>query len=182
MSEDKLQRSIIGTAGLVEEVRKEQELSQSFEKAQKLLESQVTDVQRRLDDAEQNALKNGKKAINKMEERVRELNSELDAENRRFSDTQKKLRRSERYIKELIVCNDEDRKNNERMQLLIDQLQGKIKAYKTQMANAQEIAAINLSKYHAAKKNVDYCATRADMNELTLAKCRAQRRSTSLEL
>ena len=181
MSEDKLQRSIIGTAGLVEEVRKEQELSQSFEKAQKLLESQVTDVQRRLDDAEQNALKNGKKAINKMEERVGELSSELDAENRRFSDTQKKLRRSERYIKELIVCSDEDRKNNERMQLLIDQLQGKIKAYKTQMAEAQEIAAINLSKYHAAKTNVDYCATRADMNELTLAKCRAQRRSTSLD-
>ena len=60
-----------------------------------MLESQVTDVQRRLDDAEQNALKGGKTAINKMEERVRELNSDLDEENRRFSDTQKKLRRSE---------------------------------------------------------------------------------------
>ena len=182
MSEDKLQRSIIGTACLIEEVRKEQELSQSFEKAQKLLESQVTDVQRRLDDAEQNALKGGKKAINQMEEKVRELNSELDAENRRFSDTQKKLRRSERYIKELIVCSDEDRKNNERMQLLIDQLQGKIKAYKTQMAEAQEIAALNLSRYHATKANVDCSAARADISEHTLAKCRAKRRSTSLDL
>ena len=147
-----------------------------------MLESQVTDVQRRLDDAEQNALKNGKKAINKMEERVRELNSDLDAENRRFSDTQKKLRRSERYIKELIVCSDEDRKNNERMQLLIDQLQGKIKAYKTQIEEAEEIAALNLSKYRATKANKDYCASMADMNEHTLAKCRATRRSTSLDL
>ena len=147
-----------------------------------MLESQVTDVQRRLDDAEQNALKGGKKAINKMEERARELNSELDAENRRFSDTQKKLRRSERYIKELIVCSDEDRKNNERMQLLIDQLQGKIKAYKTQIEEAEEIAALNLSKYRATKGNKDYCASMADMNEHTLAKCRAQRRSTSLDL
>ena len=182
MSEDKLQRSIIGAAGLAEEVRKEQELSQSFEKAQKLLESQVTDVQRRLDDAEENALRGGKKAINKMEERVRELNSELNAENRRFSDTQKKLRRSERYIKELIVCSDEDRKNNERMQLLIDQLQGKIKAYKTQLAEAEEIAALNISKYHASKANADYSAARADMNEHTLARCRAKTRSTSLDL
>ena len=147
-----------------------------------MLESQVTDVQRRLDDAEQNALKGGKKAIIKMEERIRELNSELDAENRRFSDTQKKLRKSERYIKELIVCSDEDRKNNERMQLLIDQLQGKIKAYKTQMAEAQEIAALNLSKYHATNTNVDHSAARADMNEHTLAKFRAKRRSTSLDL
>ena len=147
-----------------------------------MLESQVTDAQRRLDDAEQNALKGGKKAINKMEERVRELNSELDAENMRFSDTQKKLRRSERYIKELIVCSDEDRNNNERMQLLIDQLQGKIKAYKTQIEEAEEIAALNLAKYHATKINEDYCAARADMNEYTLAKCRAKRRSASLDL
>ena len=110
-----------------------------------------------------------------MEERVRELNSDLDAENRRFSDTQKKLRRSERYIKELMVCGDEDRKNTERMQLLIDQLQGKIKAYKTQIEGAEEIAALNLTKYHATKANVDFCVLRADMNEHTLAKCRAKR-------
>ena len=147
-----------------------------------MLESQVTDVQRRLDGAEQNALKNGKKAINKMEERVRELNSELDAENMCFSDTQKKLRKSERYIKELIVCSGEDRNNNERMQLLIDQLQGKIKAYKTQIEEAEEIAALNRSKYRATKANKDNCVSMADMNEHTLAKCRAKRRSTSLDL
>merc|ERR1712213_206306 len=111
----------------------EQDLAVSFEKDRKLLECQVKDVQQRLDEAEVNALKGGKKAMNKMESRIRELNSELDAENRRFADAHKNLRKSERHIKELTFASDEDRKNHERMQILIDQLQGKIKAYKKQI-------------------------------------------------
>ena len=45
---------------------------------------QVKEAQTRLDEAEQNALRGGKKAVAKMETRIRELESELDAENRRF--------------------------------------------------------------------------------------------------
>merc|ERR1719376_519813 len=87
-------------------------------------------MQIRLDEAEVNALKGGKKAMNKMETRIREL----EAENRRFADAQKNLRKSERRIKELTYAADEDRKNHERMQVLLDQLQGKIKTYKKQIA------------------------------------------------
>merc|ERR1711974_368467 len=43
-----------------------------------------------------------------------------DAEGRRAADAQKNLRRSERRIKELAFAGDEDRKNHERMQGLID--------------------------------------------------------------
>merc|ERR1711884_243737 len=50
----------------------------------------------RLDDAETNALKGGKKAMNKMETRIRELESEIDAESRRMADGQKNLRKSEK--------------------------------------------------------------------------------------
>merc|ERR1711981_1171803 len=66
----------------------------------KLLEAQCKDAQQRVDEAEQNALKGGKKAMLKMESRVRELESELDAENRRLGDGLKNLRKSERKIKE----------------------------------------------------------------------------------
>ena len=52
-----------------------------------------------------------------METRIRELESELDAENRRLADAQKNLRRSERRITELTFQQDEDRKNHERMQV-----------------------------------------------------------------
>merc|ERR1711898_75283 len=101
----------------------------------------------RLDDAEANALKGGKKAMNKMETRIRELESETDAESRRMGDAQKNLRKAERRIKELTFAQEEDRKNHERMQSLIDQLQNKIKTYKKQIEEAEEIAALNLAKF-----------------------------------
>ena len=50
----------------------------------------------------------------KMETRIRELEAEIDAENRRMTDAQKNLRKSERHIKELTFTQDEDRKNHER--------------------------------------------------------------------
>ena len=89
----------------------------------------------------------GRKAIAKMETRIKELESEMDAENRRMSEAQKNFRRSERKIKELSYSQDEDKKNHERMQALVDQLQAKVKGYKKQLEEAEEIAALNLAKY-----------------------------------
>merc|ERR1711881_342166 len=154
LSDDKAKKSMVDAARLAEELRHEQDLAQSFEKDRKLLECQAKDVQARLDEAEVNALKGGKKAMNKMESRIRELNSELDAENRRFADSQKNTRKAERHIKELTFATDEDRKNHERMQALIDQLQAKIKSYKKQIEEAEEVAALNLSKFRTAQANL----------------------------
>merc|ERR1719189_2787413 len=70
----------------------------NLERDKKLLEAQVKDAQNRVDEAEQNALKGGKKAMAKMETRIRELESEMDAENRRCTDAQKNLRKSERQV------------------------------------------------------------------------------------
>merc|ERR1711926_23830 len=100
MSEEKAQRAMVDAARLADELRAEQEAAMMLERDKKLLEAQVKDAQSRLDEAEQNALKGGKKAMAKMETRIRELESEMDAESRRCSDAQKNLRRSERTIKE----------------------------------------------------------------------------------
>merc|ERR1719486_1820186 len=113
MSDDKAQHAMIDAARLADELRGEQETAMMLERDKKLLEAQVKDAQNRLDEAEQTALKGGKKALSKMETRVRELESEMDAENRRCTDAQKNLRRSERHIKELTYQQDEDRKNHE---------------------------------------------------------------------
>merc|ERR1712203_722227 len=133
LSDDKAKKAMVDAARIADELRNEQDIALSFEKDRKLMECQVKDMQQKLDEAEANALKGGKKAMNKMETRIRELESELDAENRRFADAQKNLRKSERRIKELTFGSDEDRKNHQRMQSLVDQLQGKIKAYKKQI-------------------------------------------------
>merc|ERR1739844_120700 len=180
LSEEKTQRAMIDAARLADELRMEQEAAMGLERDKKLLEAQVKDAQNRVDEAEQNALKGGKKAMAKMETRIRELESEMDAENRRCTDAQKNLRKSERHIKELTYQQDEDRKNHERMQALIDQLQGKIKSYKKQIEEAEEIAALNLAKYRQAQNNVTDAGDRAQSSEQALAKNRARARSASI--
>merc|ERR1711863_248635 len=180
MSEGKAQRAMIDAARLADELRGEQDCAQQLEREHKLLEAQVKDMQSRVDEAQTNALKGGKKAMTKMDTRIRELESELDAENRRQGDAQKNLRKSERRIKELTYQQDEDRKNHERMQALIDQLQGKIKSYKKQIEEAEEIAALNLAKYRQAQNNVTDAGDRAQSSEQALAKIRARARSSSI--
>merc|ERR1712173_272171 len=80
ISEAKAVKAMTDAARLAEELRAEQDVAAGFERERKLLECQVKDCQTRLDDAEANALKGGKKAMNKMETRIRELESEVDAE------------------------------------------------------------------------------------------------------
>merc|ERR1711988_1273043 len=180
LSEEKAQRAMIDAARLADELRSEQELAQALERERRLLEAQVKDMQARVDEAQTNALKGGKKAMTRMDTRIRELESELDAENRRNADSLKNLRKSERKIKELSYSQDEDRKNHERMQGLIDQLQGKIKSYKKQIEEAEEIAALNLAKYRQVQGNLAGAQERADLNEQALAKAKARSRASSL--
>merc|ERR1719323_876085 len=98
---------MIDAARLADELRSEQELAQSLEREKRLLEAQVKDMQARVDEAQTNALKGGKKAMTRMDTRIRELESELDAENRRNADSLKNLRKSERKIKELTYSQEE---------------------------------------------------------------------------
>ena len=71
LSNEKAQKAMIDAARLADELRAEQEMAQSLDRDRKLLEAQVKDLQARLDDAEQNALKGGKKAMAKMDSRIR---------------------------------------------------------------------------------------------------------------
>merc|ERR1719431_1666401 len=71
MSEDKAQHGMIDAARLAEELRAEQDSAMMLERDKKLLEAQVKDAQTRMDEAEQAALKGGKKALAKMETRIR---------------------------------------------------------------------------------------------------------------
>ena len=139
-----------------------------------LKEGQIKDAQIRCDEAEQNALKGGKKAICTMETRIRELESELNSENRRFADAQKNLRKSERHIKEQTYTQDEDMKNHERMQSMVDNLQQKIKSYKKQIEEAEAIAALNLSKYKQVHTNLSIRGEEVEAPEHALARARSK--------
>ena len=172
MSEEKAQRAMLDAARLAEELRSEQDLAGEMERNCKLLELQVKEAANKLDEIEQNALRGGRKAVAKMELRIKELSSELDAESRRQTEAQKNLRRSERRVVELSGQQEEDRKNRERMQGLVDQLQSKVRTYKKQIEEAEEIAALNLAKFRKAQQELEETEDRTKMAEAQLSMVR----------
>lgn len=67
---------------------------------------------------------------------MRELEAELDAEQKKHAEALKGVRKHERRVKELAYQTEEDRKNLARMQDLVDKLQSKVKSYKRQFEEA----------------------------------------------
>merc|ERR1711934_294484 len=151
------------------------EAAMVLSKNHKLADIQVKDMQTKLDEADMNALKGGKKAMNKLESRIRELQSELEAESRRHAEGQRNLNKSERHIQELTFSSTEDRKNHERMQSLVEGLQAKIKSYKAQIEGAEEVAALNLAKFRKVQGALSEVAESAEIQEAALAKAKRGR-------
>ena len=88
-AEDAAKKALTTAALLSEDLKKEQDQSQHLERMKKNQENSVKDLQMRLDEAEQVALKGGKKAVQKLEAKCREIESELEAEQRRTGDNTK---------------------------------------------------------------------------------------------
>ncbi|KAI6195099.1 Myosin head [Aphelenchoides besseyi] len=166
-------------ARLAEELRQEQEHSQHVERLRKGLEIQIKEMQVRLDEAEAAALKGGKRIIAKLEERIRALEQELDGEQRRHAETDKNYRKVERRTKELDFQVEEDKKNAMQLTDLIEKLQGKLKVYKRQVDEAEEIAATNLGKYRQLQAALDEAEEARDIAENSLSKLRAKNRSSA---
>ncbi|CAL8302243.1 unnamed protein product [Merluccius merluccius] len=135
-AEEKAKKAITDAAMMAEELKKEQDTSAHLERMKKNLEATVKELQQRLDEAEELALKGGKKQLQKLETRVRELENELEAEQRHAVDAVKAVRKHERRLKELSFQSEEDKKNVTRLQDLVDKLQMKVKVYKRQSDEA----------------------------------------------
>ena len=75
-------------------------------------------MQIRLEEAESNALRGGKKLIEKLEHQVRNLNEELDHEQRFKADLTKNLRKAERKYREMEFQFEEEKKLTDRLQVL----------------------------------------------------------------
>jgi len=65
------------------------------------------------------------------------------------------------------------------MQDLVDKLQQKIKTYKRQIEEAEEIAALNLAKFRKAQQELEEADERADLADQAVSKLRARGRGGS---
>ncbi|NXB43975.1 MYH1B protein, partial [Leucopsar rothschildi] len=175
-AEEKAKKAITDAAMMAEELKKEQDTSAHLERMKKNLDQTVKDLQHRLEEAEQLALKGGKKQIQKLEARVRELEGEVDAEQKRSAEAVKGVRKYERRVKELTYQSEEDRKNVLRLQDLVDKLQMKVKSYKRQAEEAEELSNVNLSKFRKIQHELEEAEERADIAESQVNKLRAKSR------
>merc|ERR1712014_507487 len=126
-AQGEVEEAISDAALMAEELKKEQDQSQHLERMKKNMETSVKDLQLRLDEAEQVALKGGRKQVQKLEARMRELENELDSEQKRTAESIKSNRKMERKIKEVSYQSEEDKKNLSRIQDLVDKLQVQVK-------------------------------------------------------
>uniref|UniRef100_A0A3Q3L319 Uncharacterized protein n=1 Tax=Labrus bergylta TaxID=56723 RepID=A0A3Q3L319_9LABR len=175
-AEEKAKKAVTDAAMMAEELKKEQDTCAHLERMKKNLEVTVKDLQQRLDEAENIAMKGGKKQLQKLEARVRELENEVEAEQRHGSDAVKGVRKLERRIKELTYQSDEDKKNMMRLQELVDKLQLKVKVYKRQAEEAEEQANTHLSKLRKVQHELEEAEERADIAESQVNKMKVKSR------
>merc|ERR1711890_51927 len=93
IAEDKAKKAMIDAARLADELRGEQENAQHCEKNRRNLENQVKDMQTKLDEAEQQAVKGGRKVTSRLEQKIKDLESQFDDEQRRLVEAEKSQRR-----------------------------------------------------------------------------------------
>ncbi|XP_027131453.1 myosin-7B-like isoform X1 [Larimichthys crocea] len=178
-AEEKAKKAITDAALMAEELKKEQDSSNMLERMKKNMVSTVKELQVKLDETEQMALKGGKKQLHKLETRVRELQTELMVEQKKSEEYQKGVRRYERKCKELSYQSEEDRKTLLRMQELIDKLQTKVKSYKRVAENAEEQVSCTTVRFRKVQHELDDAEERADIAETTVNKLRIRTREQS---
>ena len=71
---------------------------------------------------------------------MKDIQGELDSEQHRHAETLKNYRKMDRSLKEYTFQADEDRKNQSRMQELVEKLQMKLKQYKKMAEEAVSLA------------------------------------------
>ena len=111
----------------------------------------------------------------KLESRSRDIEQELNRTIQMTDEVHKSITKGERRVKELLFQQEENKKNQDRVTDLVDKLQQKIKSYKKQIEEAEEIAAINLAKYRKAQQDFEEAEERSKICESNITKYRNAR-------
>lgn len=176
--EEKLRKSAAETSHLAEELRHEQERTQHLQKVKKGQDSQIQELNAKVEEAEQMMLQDGRKLLQKMEAQIKDLELELDTEQKKHMETMKTLKKHERRLKELSFQAEEDQKTQQRNQDVIERLHSKLKTYKRMVEEAEEQANLNLSKYRKSISDLDQAEERADVAEAALTRIRSKHRAS----
>merc|ERR1712088_416291 len=126
-SEEKAKKAMVDAARLADELRAEQDHVSTQSKSKHSMEVQLSELEARFAEATDAANRGGRTAMAKLESRIRELEIELGNVQGRTGENQKGHQKAEH----------------------------KIKTYKKQIEEAEEIAALNLAKFRKAQQELE---------------------------
>merc|ERR1711910_285955 len=162
-SEEKAKKAMVDAGRLADELRSEQDHAAAQDKAARTTEASL-------------AIARGASQIPaKLEDRAHNIEMELNRTIQHTDEVHKTITKGERRVKELLFQQEENKKNQDRITDLVDKLQQKIKSYKKQIEEAEEIAAINLAKFRKAQQDFEEAEERSKICEANISKYRSAR-------
>merc|ERR1711970_1525803 len=174
-SEEKAKKAMVDAGRLADELRSEQDHSCAQEKAKRTTEVSLCEMQKKAEEASFAMARGAAQIPAKLEERVHNIEVELSRTIQQTDEVHKTITKGERKVKELLFQQEENKKNHDRITDLVEKLQQKIKSYKKQIEEAEEIAAINLSKFRKAQQAYEEAEERSKICEANISKYRNAR-------
>ena len=157
-------------------LREEQAKYVKAENVKKALEQEVRSLTIRMEEIETNTVASSRRTIKKMEERIEELEIFLANEKKSHVETTTVLHKKETSVKALLLQSEEDRKNILILQESLDKLNEKIKMYKRQLEEQEQISNSNIMRVKKFQRELEAAETRAEEAESNLNVFRSRAR------
>merc|ERR1712110_603867 len=157
-------------------LREEQAKCVKAENTKKALENEVRSLTVRMEEIETNTVATSRRTIKKMEERIEELEIFLANEKKSHVETTTVLHKKESSFKALLLQSEEDRKNILILQESLEKLNEKIKMYKKQMEEQEQISNSNIMRVKKFQRELEAAESRAEEAESNLNVFRSRAR------
>merc|ERR1712071_483196 len=157
------------------ELEESRTLLEQADRARRQAETELAEAHEQLHDLAAQAASSSA-AKRKLESELQTLHADLDEmlnEAKNSEEKAKKAMVDAARLADELRAEQEHAQSQERMQDLVDKLQQKIKTYKRQIEEAEEIAALNLAKFRKAQQELEEADERADLADQAVAKLRA---------
>merc|ERR1712088_1299016 len=175
IEEEKAKKAMVDAGRLADELRSEQDHAAAQEKAARTTEVSLAEMQNKAEQASFAIARGAAQIPAKLEDRAHAIEMELNRTIQHTDEVHKTITKGERRVKELLFQQEENKKNQDRITDLVDKLQQKIKSYKKQIEEAEEIAAINPAKFRKAQQDFEEAEERSKICEANISKYRSPR-------
>jgi len=181
-AEDKAARAMAEVARMITELNNATEGTGNAEKSRAVLSKQVADLQVKLEESESGGGRGVKAQIRKLEQRIMELESDLDTEARKSADVLKQARKADKRVKEVEFALEDERKASEKAHDGLEKMHSKMKNMRLGLEDAEAQVSALQTKYKKATLQLEEAEERCETAEGALQKARQRAKSQAQSL